>query len=337
MPQARDGRPPPEWAVAARAVVAAANAQEPALTPRQHRVLLSVLHHTALWSRSEARVYLAQLAAVAFGVERAEGWHLKRTKEALRALAERGLVSVRPPTGRPPGGAGPAYLVALPLPGMDPSTGATSEGESDPSTGASSNGKVTPTWGRNGPQHGVESDPAPGPPLVVVGEEEDRSADDDGLSRLLIGLCTGEPERVERDARTVLRTLRDRGEPEPFIRHCIEHMAEYAPRLPSYLYRVLDTERLGWQEREAEREAERIAAQRAAHARAEHEQRRAAQRAEEEKDERQRVTAEEALARLSTEELAALEARARAELTPMLRDSATALRAVMRSYVVQAS
>jgi hypothetical protein len=163
-----------------RSVAFAANGS--GLAVREHRTLLAVLSLTAFYSRTEDRVYLAQVAAIAFGVERAEGWHLKRTRESLRVLEDHGLIRTRPPRGRPPAGtAGPAYLIALPeLAESDPGSGVHFPEESDPGPGVSfapesdpdPGPKVTPDPVRKGPRSRsesdpgsrVESDPGSGPP-----------------------------------------------------------------------------------------------------------------------------------------------------------------------------
>lgn len=111
-----------------RAVLLAANCLE--LTGRQYRVLSAVIAFTALYSRTADRVYLAQVAAFAHGVDHAEPWQINRTREALAELEKLGLVARRPPRGRPPAGAeGPAYWIALRQPEKGPGPGPTSTPE----------------------------------------------------------------------------------------------------------------------------------------------------------------------------------------------------------------
>lgn len=179
----------------ARQVLLAANAAD--LTGRQHRILNAVIAYTALYSRLEDRVYLAQIAAFAHGVEHAEPWMLKKTRETLAELVSLGLVHTRAPRGRPPLGlAGPAYLVGLTRQEKDPAAGVHSQEKSDPAAGVRSEAesdpacgpKVTPPADRKGPRvrtesdpaAGGESDPAAGPPTEETSEETPEESAEEG-------------------------------------------------------------------------------------------------------------------------------------------------------------
>lgn len=163
-----------EAASAGRAVLFAANRM--ALNDRQHRVLSAVIALTALYSRVEDRVYLAQIAAFAHGVEDAPTWMLKRTREALVELGKRGLVVTLPPRGRPPSGhQGPAYWIALGTPIEDPGTevlyearkGPPLKSESDPGTGP----EQTPAPVQNRPPSRSRTDLGTGPPALKASEQ----------------------------------------------------------------------------------------------------------------------------------------------------------------------
>lgn len=175
-----------DYAVAgarSRAVLFAANGSD--LTVRQHRVLSAVIAFTGLYSRIGDRVYLAQIAAFAHGVQEAAPWMVKKTRETLAELEDLDLVAKVPPRGRPPAGhAGPSYWIALGTPESDPAPGVPFSPESDPAPGS----KVTPPPDRKAPRprvesdpgSGGESDPAPGPPTEKSSEEAPEEPSEEG-------------------------------------------------------------------------------------------------------------------------------------------------------------
>lgn len=151
-----------EAATAARDVLRRAAGES--LGPRQYRVLCAVVALTALYSKLHDRVYLAQVAAFAFGVTEAEDWMLKKTRETLLELAELGLVESRAPRGRPNVSDGaPRYFVAITPSETDPTAGSDTE-ETNPTPGSDSEEKRTPPWVGNRPHGGSETDPATGTP-----------------------------------------------------------------------------------------------------------------------------------------------------------------------------
>lgn len=85
------------------------------LTLRDYRVLCAVLALTASWSKLTDQTYLGIIAAVAYGVDEAEPWQIKRTKQALKALdAAEVLIRQPAPPGRPKSSTGgPRYVVSL--------------------------------------------------------------------------------------------------------------------------------------------------------------------------------------------------------------------------------
>lgn len=110
----------------------AANAK---LTVRDHRVLAAVIDLTAMYSRTFDRVYLAQVAAAAFGVDEAKPWMCNKARESLIALEREGVIWRQAPKGR---GWGRQYVVSLvPLdvvvthPDCGVSDGTDSEDEAD--------------------------------------------------------------------------------------------------------------------------------------------------------------------------------------------------------------
>ena len=121
------------------------------LTPLERRVLDAVLAFTVGWSKLEDRVHLAQLAAFAFGVDNAETWMAKKTREALRSLGRHGLVDSEAPKGAPGRSTPRAYRIAVSF-GLDPDHGATS---TNPDPGAHSSNGVS--------AGGLVKDPDPGP------------------------------------------------------------------------------------------------------------------------------------------------------------------------------
>ncbi len=172
------------------------------LTVRQYRVLCAVVSLTALYSRLRDRVYLAQVAAFAYGVEEAKPWMLKKTREALNELDDFGLVVHVAPKGRPNTSTGsPQYLIGVPT--TDPDPGVTSE-ESDPDSGASSEQKVTPSPDQNGPRPRTETDPAPGPPTEKTSEKTSATAAAAGNSGV------HEPDERDLEIRRRIRSFEDR-------------------------------------------------------------------------------------------------------------------------------
>lgn len=78
----------------------------------QLRVLYAVLSLTALEGRPSVRLYLRDLVVLVYGVDEEVPWMRSKTRAALRALADQGLIERRPPVGRP---RTPSYFVGLPL------------------------------------------------------------------------------------------------------------------------------------------------------------------------------------------------------------------------------
>lgn len=148
------------------------------LTTKEHRVLEAVVAHTALYSRLWDRVYLAQLAAHAHGVDEAERWMLEKTRLALKRLADEGLVTCQPPRGRPPAGSkGPAYLVVLVPQEHHPSTGGLSEDdepETPPVDGWTSDRETPPDPVRNTTRSRMETPPVGGGPTEKTFREDSR-------------------------------------------------------------------------------------------------------------------------------------------------------------------
>ncbi|MDP2292976.1 MAG: hypothetical protein Q8M22_17475, partial [Actinomycetota bacterium] len=122
------------------------------LSPFDHRVLTAVVAFTGTYSRRGDRVYVAQLAAFAYGIDHVEPWQVEKTRKALIRLAKLDLIERRAPIGRPnEGTAGPAYWVAL-MPERQPETGPTSDEERQPELG--------PTFS---PESGAEASQKVGP------------------------------------------------------------------------------------------------------------------------------------------------------------------------------
>jgi hypothetical protein len=121
-----------EVGAAMRATLLKANGA--GLTVRQHRTLGAVLALTGTYSRLTDRVWLAELAAFAHGVELAEPWMLEHVGKDLVALESAGVPIVRhSPRGRPPtGSSGPAYLVGIHPAESRPDSRPDSERESRP-------------------------------------------------------------------------------------------------------------------------------------------------------------------------------------------------------------
>lgn len=207
---------------AARAVLLAANGA--GLTARQLRTLNAVMAHTALYSRVEDRVYLAQLAAFSYGVQHAEPWMLKKVREDLAALRDRVPIVTAPPRGRPPlGHEGPAYRIALDPPESVPDPGVHLSAESVPDPGP----EVTPDPVRNAPRSrtemhpeiGGEMHPEIGPPTEKVSEEpseEDRQATRSAPHRLngnvrplarRLAASTTAPAEMQTEAERVVELL----------------------------------------------------------------------------------------------------------------------------------
>lgn len=114
---------------ATRAAIEAACAAD--LAPLQHRALLAVIHFTSTRSYLTATVYLGQIAAVMYGVERSVKWQEKRAREALRHLQAAGIIACAPPRGRP---SRPAYWVSIRPTDPAPSEPDTSGLRSEPDT-----------------------------------------------------------------------------------------------------------------------------------------------------------------------------------------------------------
>lgn len=154
------------------------------LTPRQHRVLLAVLHLTTTRSRHGDHVWLAQIAAITYGVTEAQDWQLDKTRKELAVLRAAGIIESVAPRGRPKD---PSYWVGIP----DPSTAQTRAGL-DASQHGPNPGRSTPLerptpgpsverpdpgsrTARSRPQNGPTpgranalARPAPGPPTEVL-------------------------------------------------------------------------------------------------------------------------------------------------------------------------
>lgn len=212
-------REPVAAAKAARSVLFRASSQK--LTVRQHRVLAAVIAYTALYNRRSDRVFLAQLASFAFGVEQAAPWQLKRTAEALRELSRLGLVESTPPRGRPPGLSGPAYAIRLI--------------ETDPNLGATSTEKSTPILVRKAPRSWSETDPAPGGPTEEVPEEIPEGGRASALARRLVTAAHDELP-------TLLEQLNTAHHPGPVLAQLEQLTAEGARyRWPSELRTAITT------------------------------------------------------------------------------------------------
>ena len=141
------------------------------LSTKEHRVLEAVIARTALYSRLGDRCYLAQIAAHAHGVDRAEKWMLEKTRLALVALRDAGLIDYRPPKGRPPGDAGPSYYVELVGTAKDhPATGGDTEG-TPPAVGWTSEGETPPDPVENTTRSRMETPPAGGGPREKTSEK----------------------------------------------------------------------------------------------------------------------------------------------------------------------
>lgn len=83
------------------------------LTPTELRALLAVTHITTTRSRHGDHVWLAQIAALTYGVDTADEWMLPKTRKALARLRTLAVIEVEAPRGRP---ADPSYWVGHPDP-----------------------------------------------------------------------------------------------------------------------------------------------------------------------------------------------------------------------------
>lgn len=122
--------------IAAAQAARAANrrAAQAKLTVRDHRVLAAVIDLTAMYSRTFDRVYLAQVAAAAFGVDEAKPWMCNKARESLITLEREGVIWRQAPKGR---SWGRQYVVSLvPLEVVvthpDPGVSDGTEGEDSP-------------------------------------------------------------------------------------------------------------------------------------------------------------------------------------------------------------
>jgi hypothetical protein len=108
------------------AIRAATNA---GCTGLQRRVLDAVFVFTATYSRRTDRVAVVELARWVYGRDRVNGWGRKRVGEALRSLAELGIVVYEP-------GIGASAMATIGLPEYTPDQGAFMFKERTPDQGA---------------------------------------------------------------------------------------------------------------------------------------------------------------------------------------------------------
>lgn len=160
------------------------------LTPSDLRALGAVVSLTALYSRRGDRVYLAQLAAISYGVTEAQPWMLEKVRKSLVQLEAAGLIDRRAPTGRPRDDEqGPAYWVALSHLETQPGAGLDSHDETQPGAGLDSKEKRQPrerqkgSPGRSGKaaRRAPRRQPSPGGPTEespgkVLPEEDSEHA-----------------------------------------------------------------------------------------------------------------------------------------------------------------
>lgn len=91
-------REPIESAITGR--LAILRAARVGLSRLEHRVLAAVLYMLPLMQKREGAMFIGQVAAIAYGVDHAEDWQIRKTGTALRHLHELGvLVRYEPARG----------------------------------------------------------------------------------------------------------------------------------------------------------------------------------------------------------------------------------------------
>jgi hypothetical protein len=109
MPAGRD-----QYAEVGRALRAALHrASSRRLSGLEHRTLLAVIALTASWSRVGDETSTRQVAALLFGVERAEvlGWQRRDATRGLTGLRDKGVIGYE--SSNPKGGAGARATISL--------------------------------------------------------------------------------------------------------------------------------------------------------------------------------------------------------------------------------
>jgi hypothetical protein len=143
------------------------------LTVRDRKVLAAVLDLTSTYSKVADHVYLAQVAAVAFGVDEAQPWMCEKTRKALRVLHDAGVVFSRAPKGR---SWGRQYVISLvPLDQVtQPEPGPTDRPVTQPEDGPSETGNTAQDRAESEavtqPDSGWVTQPEPGGPTEKTSE-----------------------------------------------------------------------------------------------------------------------------------------------------------------------
>jgi hypothetical protein len=130
-----------------------ARAHDAGLIPKRSRWVIALDDLLSSYSRHWDYLYVAQVAAHAYGVERAKPWQIKHTREALHELADAGVIYREASTA----GAKAAWKIGL----VAPDEGSTNQRQVDPQPGST----VTP-------QQGSQVDPQPGGPTEEYPRKE---------------------------------------------------------------------------------------------------------------------------------------------------------------------
>lgn len=155
----------------ARAANRRANAVK--LSVRDRKVLAAVIDLTATYSKIADRVYLAQVAAVAFGVDEAPPWMCEKARKSLRVLHEGDVVYSQAPRGR---SWGRQYVISLVPLGQvtQPEDGPTDSDVTQPDAGLTDSGNAAQDEAESRsvtqPEFGCVTQPEPGGPTEKSSE-----------------------------------------------------------------------------------------------------------------------------------------------------------------------
>jgi hypothetical protein len=216
-------REPIESAIAGRQAILRANSAE--LSRLEHKVVAAVVYMLPLMQKREGGMFIGQLAAIAYGIDRAAPWQIKKTGQALRRLHELGvLVDYRPARG------GRQSFLSL---GKVPEPGTISPDGKVPEPGTErfpiSGPKGSRTQNPNGPYFGVPTE----------GRSPKDTPEGRGAARPLALPCPPpltEEQRTHLDElESALRLVAD-GSEKPVAEGEVEDVAAYFARLaPSRL------------------------------------------------------------------------------------------------------
>lgn len=190
---------------AMRQAIAAAHAA-PGLTKLDHKVLAAVLYLVGTWSRLRDDVYLGDIAAVTYGVEKDEAhgtagkWMRDKVSVSLKRLHASGVIVFTPRRGQ-------GVRSTITLLRKAPEQGGVNADEKAPETGSVKGGTKAPDFDGKGTQDRSEKAPEQGSPTEDCSEYSEREFSRTDIADAAARLVRNKPD----EAKAVVDTL------------CVEH------------------------------------------------------------------------------------------------------------------